>query len=101
AAPLDVTPPSVASADFLYQTGQAIAVRFSEPVNPATVSGADLVLQPGSGGDAITPESVVYDAATRTATFSLSPILADGNYRATLPAGAVTDLANNPLSPSF
>ena len=43
--------------------------------------------------------SVSYDSTTRTARFTLPAALADGDYRATLPAGSVQGFGGVPLSP--
>src|SRR5439155_13362654 len=48
------------------------------------------------GGSAISPSSVSFDLASKTATFNFpAGALANGVWRATLPAGAVNDAEGN------
>jgi ELWxxDGT repeat protein len=93
----DTTPPSVVTSSFEFETGHAIRITFDEPMAEASITADDLIAQLAGGGT-VSPSSVFYDAATRTATFAFTPALPDGNYLATLAAGSVTDMAGNALA---
>jgi Bacterial Ig-like domain/Dockerin type I domain len=101
--PADTTPPLVTASGFVYETSpHRITMTFSEDVQ-ATLAAPDLLVQKlGEGGGATSLPTLDYSAATRTATFSFSSYpggqLPDGNYRATIPAGAVADAAGNPMA---
>jgi ELWxxDGT repeat protein len=97
AAPVDTVPPTVASSGFAFQTAHEVVIQFSENV-ATSLSADDLQITALPGGPTITPSSVAYDAATNTATFAIAPRLGDGEYRATLAAGAVADAAGNALA---
>ena len=99
--PAGATLPTVTSADFQYQTSQSIAVHFNEAINPSTIDPSDLLATNVSGGAGVAPSSVSYSAATNTALFTFSTLLADGNYTATMPAGSVSDLAGHAMALSF
>jgi hypothetical protein len=99
----DTTAPTVTSAQFDWGgTSQKLKFTFSENVLPS-LSPTDLVLTNTTTGQLVPSSSISlsYDGATNTATFSFASILADGNYRATLPAGSVTDPAGNPMFPAY
>ena len=95
---IDATPPGVESATFLYAASpHKLALTFSESVG-AAIGREDLsVERPGLDQAAFHPESVSYDAGSRTAIFSLGTRLPNGNYRAVLAAAAVVDVAGNSL----
>ena len=101
--PADTTPPLVTASGFVYETSpHRITMTFNEDVQ-ATLAAPDLLVQKlGEGGGATSLPTLDYSAATRTATFSFSNYpggqLPDGNYRATIPAGAVADAAGNPMA---
>jgi hypothetical protein len=84
-----------------------VRVTFNRDIDPATLSADDLTFV--AVGPQDPPEfvasAVTYDPNTRTATFTLPPagesFLANGNYRATLPAGAVTDAAGTALAAAW
>jgi len=65
----------------------------SNSIAPAVLNVRDLTT-----GANLTPAGVTYDAATNTATFSFVAPLADGNYRATVLASALTDPSGNALN---
>jgi hypothetical protein len=76
-----------------------VRVRFDEPVDPTTVTGANIGLTTAAG--APVPASVRYDAATQTATLDPLALLSVGaGYRAIVRGGAggVRDLAGNALA---
>lgn len=97
---IDTTPPSVAgtspaSGATLSGTTPQFAVTFSEPVAPATLTPATILLTTNGVNQAITVTS--YDAATYTVTFTPAAPLSGGTQVVTLTTG-ITDLAGNPLS---
>ena len=95
---MDTTPPTVTSSSFSYLTGHSISMKFSEPVDASTLTASDLTVQRSGGGASLAPTSVSYDTSTMTATFAFATPLADGDYTATLAAGAVSDPAGNALA---
>jgi len=79
---------------FLFETTQAIEVAFDKNV-VTSLNATDLMVQSIGSGATISPSSVDFTAVGNVATFSFGTILADGNYRATLPVGAVADAVGN------
>ena len=94
-------PPVVLGAEFPFEAfPHRLNLRFSENVQPSLVAG-DLVLENLTTGQTINPGdfAVGYDGVTNTASFIFTPgALPDGNYRATLPVGTVTDVTGNPVA---
>jgi hypothetical protein len=101
-----VVPPAAARLAVPASAGPTdLRVRFS----------ADVVAVPGAGqvsvrelatGRVLDPSEYAwdYDPATRVVTFKLlgaGTAAADGNYRLTVPAGAVTDAAGNAMAADF
>jgi hypothetical protein len=82
-------------------------VTFNQDVSAASLGLGDLTfaLVGPPAPPQLTPSAVAYDPATRTVTFTLPPsgqqFLANGNYRATLAAGSVTDTSGIPLAAAF
>jgi hypothetical protein len=72
----------------------AIRLRFSEPMDPATLT-ADTVRLSGPGGPVI-PTGVRYLGGGRLVVFEL-PTLAAGGHQLVLRAAAIRDRAGNPL----
>jgi ELWxxDGT repeat protein len=94
--PGDTTPPVVAESRFDYQTSQTITLRFSEDV--LGLSGATFTVATVPGGTTYPASLAGYDAATKSATYSISgPRLPDGNYRATLAPTGIHDGAGNAM----
>jgi hypothetical protein len=94
----DLTAPAVASAQFdPAGPNHRIRVTFTEPVTIAAAS----ALTVSGVGPARAATSVTYDNATRTATFTFSGTLPNGNYTATLSPAGVADSANNALTPGY
>jgi ELWxxDGT repeat protein len=93
----DVWAPRVDSAAFDVARGPSLTLTFSEDV-AATMSATDLVIRDLATGQVVPADRVAltYNAGT-TAVFSFAG-LPDGNFRATLPAGSVSDVAGNPLA---
>jgi hypothetical protein len=97
----DVTPPKIDEASFIYDTSpNKLRLKFSENVSPSLTIG-DLNVNAVLGGAPVSVTNYTYDSATNTATFELPTPLADGNYRATLPATSVTDTAGHPLPADY
>ena len=100
----DTTGPSVTSVTpGRGATGVAasanVTARFSEPVDPATVTASTITLRDPSG--ALVPAAVSYDAGAQTATLDPTPALADtSTYTALVKAGSsgVKDFAGNAMS---
>ncbi|MBI5018195.1 MAG: Ig-like domain-containing protein [Deltaproteobacteria bacterium] len=107
----DNIPPTVVSvsppAPYTYgvSTRTSVTVTFSEPLDPATVTGSSFLVQNTYYTYDVTtvdiPGTVIYDPGTLTATFAPSYQLAFGRtYDVTLTA-AVKDLAGNALATPF
>jgi len=95
----------VTATEFVYQSPpHRLRVTFSRDVSVASLTADDLtfVMDGPQDPPEFIASAVTYDAATRTATFTLPPtgqqFLANGNYRATLAAGAVNDVSGTPLA---
>lgn len=104
AAPADATPPTVLGSSFdPAGARQELKFTFSENVG-ASLSAADLVLRNLTTNQVVPAGAinVSYDAGTNTATFTFAGFangaLPDGNYRATIAAGSVSDGAGNGLA---
>ncbi len=99
----DAYPPRVLKGEFSIEDGETVKISFNESV-AASIAPGDLILQNLTTG-ATVPSSkltVSYDSATNVASFDYSAgRLPDGNYRATLSAGAVSDSAGNALTASY
>jgi hypothetical protein len=101
--PVDNTPPA-ASGEFDFDAGKpALRVQFSEDVG-GSISADDVSIVDLTSGQPVPGSAIamVYDAPTRTATFTFpgltDGVLPDGNYRATLAAGSVADTWGNALA---
>lgn len=91
----DTTAPTVTATGFVYTTSpNRITISFSEDVS-ASLAAGDLVVKTLPGNATVPVSAYSYNSNTNTATFTLPGTLADGNYRATLAAAAVTDAAGN------
>jgi hypothetical protein len=93
-----VTPASGATG---VSVGATATARFSEPMDPATITTSSVGLATASG--TAVPATVSYDAATRTATLTPTAALAFGTqYRVTVEGGPtdprVKDVAGNALA---
>jgi WD40 repeat protein len=80
--------------------GTAVKAVFSEPVDPATITGSTMGLTGPAGP---VPASVTYDAGTRTATLTPSgPLAGSTTFTATVKGGStdprVKDVAGNALA---
>ena len=100
---LDTTPPTVVSTSPSNgATGVAvtapISVRFSEPIDPNTISGSTFGLR--DGANQVVPATLAYSSGARTATLTPTSSLAYSSaYTATVTGGSggVKDLAGNAL----
>ena len=102
----EYTLPLAASAGaFLVNAARpTVSVSFNGDVNASSLSASDLTLVNLTTGrpiDCGASATVSYDASTRSANWALSILLPDGNYRATLPAGSVSDAIGNPLASDY
>lgn len=77
-----------------------LRMSFALDVDPTTLSAGDLVLLNITNGQPLSTSgaAVSYDSNTRIATWQFSGALPDGDYRATLPAGSVSDTSGTPLA---
>lgn len=71
-----------------YDFRQTLTFTFNTDVGASLVPG-DLQVTPQPTGTPLTPDGVVWNATTRTATFTFNTPLPNGNYRATLAAAGV------------
>jgi hypothetical protein len=94
---IDTIPLAAPTSQFLFETGHSIRFIFAEEVI-ATLGNGDVTVTNLTGGGTI-GTSLSYSQPTATWTFTGVPggILPDGNYRATIAAANVTDVAGNPL----
>jgi hypothetical protein len=76
---------------------QRLTFRFDQDVRASLTAGDLLLERLGPGGGPVTVPEPTYDIPTHTATFALSGVLPDGNYRATLAASGVRNAAGIPL----
>jgi hypothetical protein len=103
---VDATPPSIGGSTFNYHLPlQSIVLYFRENVHPAGVG--DLALVNLTTGQTLDPAMLAteYDsvANTQTITFPKFPYghLPNGDYKLTVPAASVMDLAGNTLDGNF
>jgi hypothetical protein len=89
------------SVNYLFDTPKpTIQVSFGVDINPATLQVGDLTLVNVVSGVPLnlgSGVSVSYDSASRIASWVFASPLPDGDYRATLAAGNVTDTLGAPL----
>ena len=92
---IDTTAPRVASSQFSFETSpNAVSIVLSEDVS-GSIALADFKAGNVDSGAPVQP-TFTYTAGTRTAWLAFSPdVLVDGNYRVTLVAGSVQDIAGN------
>ncbi|MBM4050348.1 MAG: hypothetical protein FJ279_35070, partial [Planctomycetes bacterium] len=93
------------------RTLASVVATFGEDLDPATVTNATFKLSShrgldgewGTADDTYVPGTVLYNAATDTATFTPSAALTHGEYAASLDArtGGITDAAGNRLDGEF
>jgi hypothetical protein len=89
----DTTPPVLASGAYNPATG-TVLLTFSEPVTIASPSGTSI--SETLGNTPVTPAGETFGASTLTISLAASP--ADGVYRVTVPAAAVTDQSGNAMA---
>jgi ELWxxDGT repeat protein len=94
----DTTPPAVIESAFLlWSSSQTVSITFDEDLAGLPAPAA-LQLVNLATGQAFTPSAVTWNPYTRTLAFTTATQLPAGDYRATLAAGSVTDLAGNALA---
>jgi hypothetical protein len=93
----DPTPPVVIAPSFRYlNISEAVSFKLSDNVS-ASLLPSDLILQNLTTGQVVATANIAvsYDAASNVATFTFpgyrNGVLPDGNYRATLPAGSISN----------
>jgi hypothetical protein len=98
----DTVAPTVSSAVFHFETRQEIVIAFSEGV-AASVELADLLVTNLSTNQTLAPGAFTLNlnGGPTTVFWVASQLLADGNYRATLPAGSISDPAGNALASDY
>jgi uncharacterized delta-60 repeat protein len=100
---IDTSRPALAGVpEFGFQAApHRITFRFNEDVSKS-IGPDDLAVQKvasdGTTSAGPAPSSVTYDASTNAATYLFAGTLPDGNYRATVGAWGVTDIAGNTLA---
>ncbi len=98
-------PLAAAGSAFLLNAAKpSVKISFNGDVSAITLSAGDLLLENLTSGqpiDCSVVATVAYDPATRSATWSFAGLLADGNYRATLPAASVSDAGGNSLASDY
>lgn len=100
-ATADTRPLAVTMASFNYeQLPQSVSLTFNKDVS-ASLTPAALQVQNLTTGTMVSPADVSYDSTTNTATFHFSDPLADGRYRAVLPASSVADAGGNHLASDY
>jgi hypothetical protein len=103
AGPADTTPPTVTSVTPANgATGvilpTAVAVTFSEPIDPSTLTTSTFTLRTPAG---VVPATISYNVGTRVATLTpLATLATATTYTATVTTG-VTDVAGNHLVNTF
>lgn len=80
--------------------GKVVTATFSLAMNPATISAANFALAP-TGGAALIPASVQYDASSQVATLTTASALQPGTNYTTVIKTAVTSAAGAPLSCAY
>jgi hypothetical protein len=98
---VDRTAPTITASSFNYLTNQSVKITFSESV---FMPGAPSTLNFNNLTTGQTFNTQVQFDTTHTGTFTRfqsTDLLPDGNYRAALSAGNVTDLAGNPMAAPF
>ena len=95
---IPLTRPAAVASSYLYETGPVtrLAFRFNQNVAPSLASDDVIVTRLSDG--AVIPASFSNYEPDNTAIFTLPAGLSDGDYRATIAAGNVSDGAGNALS---
>jgi hypothetical protein len=75
-----------------------VRVTFNSNLDPSSLASGDLRVVDAAGQPtSLSAASVSYDAVSRIATWCFAGALPDGQYRAILPAGSVSDSNGEPL----
>jgi hypothetical protein len=90
----DLVPALGAQGDL--SINQPIAITFTDPIDPSTLTAANVLVQDANG--AIIPGRISYDSTTMTVTFTPStPLMAGTGYTITVTTG-VNDISGRPLA---
>jgi hypothetical protein len=93
---IDTVAPTVTSVAFAFETEHALSYGFSESLGNS-LQVADLTLQNLTSATTIPAGSIALSGTTFRFPVLAGGILTDGNYRTTLVAAGVTDIAGNSL----
>lgn len=80
--------------------GKAITATFSLPMDPSTITASSFAVAP-TGGAALIPASVTYNAATRTATLTTATALLANTAYTVVVQGSVTSATGVPMGCSY
>jgi hypothetical protein len=94
-------PPAVKSATFVYDSGSVQRLKFSFDQDVANLAASDVRVVNLVTGATANPTGFTYDRETFTARFTLPANLPNGDYRATIPAGAVSDASGNGIAAAY
>src|SRR4029078_13260966 len=75
-----------------------ITMKFNQDVGPS-LQASDLVVHNKTTNTDISPGTLFYDPATKTAVWTLGAAIPDGNYTASLASKGVQDAAGNSVTP--
>jgi hypothetical protein len=93
---LDLTPPTVAEAQYVYQSSpNSISVTFSE--NVSGLDAGSLTIMNLTTGASYPASTYDFNTTTHVATFGFASIPPVGNYHATLAAGVAKDASGNTM----
>jgi hypothetical protein len=100
-----ITPPTVLSSSFSFDTSQYVTIRFDESVRLSLDPSDFTLTRVGPGETSTIPTaaiSVQYDRALNIATLTFpglpDDVLPDGNYQLTLNTAGISDLAGNSMA---
>lgn len=102
---VDTTPPAVSTTTPLpgaqaFSPVSAVSVRFSEPLDPASVNATAFQLRDSL--DTVVPATVTYDAASWTASLKpAAPLSGESDYTAAIAGGTIRDLSGNVLQAAY
>lgn len=93
---IDTLPVQVSGTSFSYSTAHTIGFNFNKMNVLATTPGVDLTLQNLSTSEFVSGVQLTYSPFT--GTYTHAGFLSDGNYKATLTVGSVSDIYGNTLA---
>jgi GH18 family chitinase len=92
----DRTPPAVTLKAFEFETQRQVRFAFNENV-AGSIAASDLTIRRVDDSSVLATSGFSYDPISRIATFNLPAHVPDGDYRATLAAGSVSDITGNAM----